>query len=221
MRDFSENELTRRAVEARLLDVKTTCAGEIVSFDANTFRARVRLAVRAQVTDPDSPPEVATQDDLLDVPVLYPTSGPFILYMPLTEGDPVRVEFSEEDDGDFYRGMQAPVNPLSLKRHGGYAVCRPAGFDAASLGSESQARLFLGKPGGACVSLAESIAYLGRSDASDEVALASLVRTAIQNAVLGHKHVVPSGTDAAGGFTAATTLDDAVGQVKAQYTKAK
>lgn len=167
-RDLSENEIIRRMIDARLLDVRTTMAGVVVSFDPVSMTASVRPAVRVQAVDSDSPAEVDTLPVLEEVPVHYPSAGAGILYIPLSPGDPVRIEWSEEDDGEFYDDEAAavPVNPTQLKRHGGSCVCYPTGFRGANaLGSESPTRTFLGSPGGTGISIGADV-QLGDSTAS-------------------------------------------------------
>lgn len=194
-REPSETEIMRRAIEGRLLDVRTTFAGEIVSFDANTMRATVRPAVRVQGVDLDSDGEVDTMPDLEGVPVLFPGAGSGILYFPLAEGDPVRIEFCEEDDAEFYWDAAAalPVNPTNMRRHGGAVVCRPEGSRGlARMLSESTAKGLLGAPGGTCLTWNEIEMQLGDSTATDPVALKSLVLAAlnsIRSAFNSHTHL--------------------------------
>lgn len=161
----------RRSVDGRLLDVRTSIAAEVVSFDVAKMTAKVRPGVRVQIVDDDSDPEVTQLDDLLDVPVLFPNFGGAVLYFPIAPGTPGRLEFSEEDDSLFYRSGEAvPVNPVILQRHGSWAVFRPEGSrQGALIGGEPTARGFLGFPDGIGISWSESDLRLGGSDASDPV----------------------------------------------------
>lgn len=215
----------RRAIEARLLDVRTSFAGTIVSFDANTMRATVKPAVRLQGVDLDSDGEVDTLPDLTEVPVLFASAGNHgILYFPLSAGDPVRIEFSEEDDAEFYfdEGAVLPVNPASLRRHGGAVVCRPEGVrGVAALLSENPARNFLGKPGGVGMAWDEIELLLGDSTATDPVALQSLVLAAlnsIRTTFNNHIHQVAA---TPGPAAATLTTIAAFGTIGASKVKAK
>ena len=132
--------------------------------------------------------------------MLYPQGAGFICYFPLEAGDPVRVEASEEDDGEFYddEGASVPVNPTVLVRHGGQFVCRPEGSrGVGKLGGESEGELFIGKPDGVCVTTDGGELLLGRSDAGEYVALANLVKgelddiAAVLNAEIGPGTYVP------------------------------
>lgn len=172
----SAEEIQRRAIEGQLLDVRTSMAGVIVSFDANTMRATVRPGVRVLAVDLDSPAEVDTLPDIPDVPVLFPSCAFGILYWPLAAGDPVRLEFSEQDDSEFYWNADAvvPVNPAALRRHGSAVVCRPEGTrGTGALGAEDAAKMFLGKPGGVGIQMDHSEVKLGGSAATEKVALVS------------------------------------------------
>ncbi len=178
MREMGEAELIRRAVEGRLLDVRTSIAATVVSFDADTKRAIVRPGVRFQVVDPDSPPEVDTLDDV-EVDVLFPHFGPFVLYHPLSQGDVGRLEWSEEDDAEVYAtGDATPLNPQILDRHGAHAVFRPEGSRAGDLlGEESTEHGYIGEPGGIGIQFLDAELRLGGSDATDPVALSSKVNS--------------------------------------------
>lgn len=196
----SPEEIQRRAIEGQLLDVRTSMAGTIVSFDANTMRATVRPGVRVLAVDLDSPAEVDTLPDISDVPVLFPSCAFGILYWPLAAGDPVRLEFSEQDDSEFYWNADAvvPVNPGALRRHGSACVCRPEGTrGTGALGAEDAAKMFLGKPGGVGIQMDHSEVRLGGSAASMFAALAPLVEAAISHAIANHTHMYAPGPSAA------------------------
>lgn len=188
-RNYREAELLRRSIDGRLLDVRTSIAAEVVSFDAAKMTAKIRPGVRVQIVDEDSDPEVTQLDDLLDVPVLFPNFGGAVLYFPLEPGTPGRLEYSEEDDSQFYRsGADAPVNPVILQRHGSWAVFRPEGSrQGALIGSEPSDRGFVGYPGGVGVSWSESDLLLGGSDAADPVVRKSDLQ-AVVNTLNSHTH---------------------------------
>lgn len=191
MRNMGDAELQRRSIDGRLLDVRTSMVGEVVSFDANTMTATIRPGVRVQVVDSDTnPPELDTLDVLEAVPVLFPHCGNFILYHPISEGDIGRLEWSEEDDSEAYTDGSAsvPVNPRVLKRHGGTAVFRPEGFrGTGALGGESSAHGFLGFPDGVGVQVRTGELRLGGSDATDPVVRQSDLQAVI-DALNTHTH---------------------------------
>lgn len=185
-RAVNDLELIRRLIDGRLLDVRTSMAGVCVSFDANTMTASVRPAVRVQAVDSDSPPEVDTLPVFEGVPVLYPRTGAGILYLPLSPGDPVRLEWSEEDDGEFYESPSAPVpvNPTSLRRHGGALVCRPEGCrGSGALGPESPSRALLGRAGGPSVAIDADGVIVGGSDGEELPVTAEKLLNALVNAI--------------------------------------
>lgn len=121
-------ELLRRTADGRMLDVRTSMAGEIVTYNAGTRRATVRPGIRVQGVDSDSTPEVDTLEDIPDVPVLFPGGVAFEEFWTLAPGDPVRLEWSEEDDLAFYDTTKPiPLNPEILRKHGASLVARPEG----------------------------------------------------------------------------------------------
>ena len=205
-RNIEEDELIRRAMDGRLLDVRTSMAATVVDFDANTMTATIQPGVCVQGVDPDTvTPEVDELPPVEGVPVLFPHCGEFILYAPLSAGDVGRLEWSEEDDGEIYADADAaiPVCPRVLKRHGAQAVFRPEGFrGAGALGAEDAGKLFLGKPGGGCVQTDGDEVKLGRSDASDFVVLADKLEAAFGQADVAAQAALalapaPGGTPAA------------------------
>src|SRR5690606_8435191 len=130
--------------------------------------------VRRQAVDGDSPPEVDTPKALEDVPVLFPGGADFEIVWPLEPGDPVRLEYSEEDDEPFYSTTSsAPVNPEVLRRHGGNVVCRPEG--TRGIPSPFGKATFIGSDG--------TNVLLGANDASEYIALTEALISAIKNAV--------------------------------------
>jgi hypothetical protein len=213
-KEASEIELLRRVADARALDIRTSCAGVVVSFDANTWTATIRPGVRVQATDSDSSPEVDTLADLEGVPVEFPHWGPAVLYHPLSPGDVGRLEFSEEDDGEIYVDPNAavPVNPLVLRKHGASCVFRPGGRRGAASGDAAGAAGFLGRPGGVGIAFDAASLRLGASNASDPVALNSLVKAAVAAAIAGHTH---SGVTTGPGITGNGVLAGAVLEVGA------
>ena len=75
----------------------TCLPGLIVSYETSTKRATIESAIRRVKTDG------TTMDypSLLDVPILFPSGGGYILQFPLDVGDPVLVLFSQRDLTDF------------------------------------------------------------------------------------------------------------------------
>ncbi len=206
-RDFSESELLRRSVEGRLLDVRTSIAAEIVSYDPATNRATVRPGVAYQIVDADDDPEVKKMEDLTEVPVMFPKFGDAIIYFPIGAGTAGRLEASEEDDSQFYRTNQAlPVLPQILERHAlGATVFRVEGSRAGVfLQGEPSNRGFIGKPGGVGISFSAEDLRLGGSDANDPLVRKSDLEALISK-YNAHTHVVPAGTDLLGGIAPATT----------------
>ena len=223
MRELSTEELIRRGCEAQLLDVRTSMAATVVSFDANTMTATIRPGVRVQVVDSDSDPEVDTLPPVEGVDVLFPSAGGFLLFAPLEAGDVGRLEWSEEDDGDLYDDASAavPVNPRILKRHGGNAVFRPEGFrGVGALGAEDSGKMLLGKPGGSVVQFDGDELKLGRSDATEKVVLSGKFKTT-WNVAMDAAVVAAQASPGDGGEAGFAAMKTALTSVLIEATKVK
>ena len=93
---------TARQVFAYVCDrtlrkVRTAIPGTIVAYDAETRRARVEPAVEMLLTDNRSMPRAV----ILDVPVLWPSVGDWLIHFPLAAGDHVLLVFCQRDISGF------------------------------------------------------------------------------------------------------------------------
>lgn len=194
MYELSEAELSRRAVASELLEVRTSVAAVLDSYDPVTNFAIVKAAVRKQITDPDTARVKVLEPCEIECPVMFPNFGDSVIYHPLKAGTIGRLEFSEEDDFRVYleASTQLPTNPSILGRHSVSAVFRPEGSRGGLLQGENADRGFIGRPGGVGISWNSADLRLGGSDASDGVVRKSDLQAVI-NYITGHTHPESSG----------------------------
>ena len=95
------NDSLRKTLEFVLAqwrkDLHTAVPGLIETYDPETRRARVKIALRMVMTD-GTAVEITP---LADVPVVFPAGGGFALTFPMAAGDPVLVVFSERGIDSF------------------------------------------------------------------------------------------------------------------------
>ena len=88
-------------------NINTAAPGIIDTYDADTKRARVRLAVKQGFKDGRASMEKAL---LVDVPVVQPATGELMVHQPIDKDDIVVVIFSKDGLEDFKRkwGLAEP-----------------------------------------------------------------------------------------------------------------
>ncbi len=110
-----QTETFRKMMEAMLYDLRVAAPGIIQSFDAATQTATVQLAIRERicisgdVTDEEIP-------ELVDVPVVMPRAGGYLLTLPVAAGDECLVVFGDNCMDAWWQsgGVQ---NQVDRRRH--------------------------------------------------------------------------------------------------------
>ena len=97
-------------------NLRVAMPGIIQSFDATTQTATVQLALREKIRDLNGNIKQVEFPLLLDVPIVLPRAGAFILTMPVQKGDECLVIFADMciDAWFIYSGVQ---NQLEKRRH--------------------------------------------------------------------------------------------------------
>jgi len=94
--DTSDQELIRRALEARLAEVHTALVCRVISYDPATQTAEIQPMVKRLVPSAkDGVLESEAYPRIKNVPVAFPRSGLFTFHFPLTFGDTGLVVCSE------------------------------------------------------------------------------------------------------------------------------
>lgn len=123
----SENELYRSMGDSWKSVLRVAIPGIIQSFDANNQTCTVQPAIREKVINSDYSTSWKELPLLLDVPIVIPRAGNFVLTLPIKEGDECLVIFSDMCiDGWFSLGKIQ--NQLEKRRHDlsdGFAILGP------------------------------------------------------------------------------------------------
>lgn len=128
-----QDEALRQALESLSARMRVAMPGIIHSFNSATQTAEVQPTVKETILDENGAPQVLALPLLLDVPVVFPRAGGFVLTMPVALGDECLVVFADRCIDAWWQsgGLQPEAE---LRRHDlsdGFAI----------LGPWSQARL--------------------------------------------------------------------------------
>lgn len=111
-------------MNSALTSVHTSLPGEVISYDEETHRAKVKPKVD-MLMDNGVKIEVP---ELMDVPVVFPSSKTFDLEFPLDKGDGVLLVFQESDISEWKLGKSKPVATTSSRFNLDAAVAIPGLF---------------------------------------------------------------------------------------------
>lgn len=130
-RQPSEYELISDMIESRLLDVHTTIAAKVVSYDRALHTVEARIMLQSTVGKADGSQLLETIPPIPNVPVAWPEGGQgpsgssYYLEFPLVPGNEGLLQFSEAAWGHFRETGQLS-EPGDLRRHSlGYCAFLP------------------------------------------------------------------------------------------------
>lgn len=192
-------EILQTATDRSARHIHTALPGRVVSYDVASQTASVQLVVQV---------DGETVAPLGDVPVCWPGGAAGFLHIPLVAGDNVLVVFSEEDYSKWW--VTGSVSPPEIQqRHGLHAIAIP--------GLNPETTPFPAT-GGHVTLAATNELRLGADDASDPVALKSLVEQAVLDLLDGVISSAGSVTAPGGGpaFVAALNAFKATYQLALQ-----
>lgn len=177
-------EVIQAAVRSALIDVHVALPGIVESYDNETQTCSVLPAVRRGRIKDDRSRVVENLPVIPNVPVQWFQGGGFFMTMPLAKGDEVTLLFNEADPSVFFDTGEAPSSPAELVRHGlGHPIAIPGGGrKAAALSSASATDMVLGKDGDAVVSIEPSGNIRIGASATEKIARADKVSSAISTA---------------------------------------
>ena len=120
----SQDELNRRIGDNLRSNMRVAIPGIIQSFDATTQTVTVQPTIREKMLMPDFTEEWVDLPLLVDVPIVIPRAGNFLLTLPVTAGDECLVIFGDMCIDAWYSngGIQ---NQIEKRRHDlsdGFAV---------------------------------------------------------------------------------------------------
>ena len=105
------------ALEGALANVHTCSWGYVTSYDAATQRATVQVAPRRMWTDDEGTRRTERPAPLLNVPVIFPGSGPYSITWNIANGDWVLLLFAETAMDSWHEGGQTDVDSGDRRRH--------------------------------------------------------------------------------------------------------
>ncbi len=183
MRQPSEAEVLRSAMEAATKTVMTSLPGKVVSYDPATKLAVVEPMVHVGNPLPPIPA----------VPVKWPRFGGYRLVGPLNAGDEVTLQFHKWDPSRYRKSGEKSAANLS-RDAGIYPLAIPGSEADTAYDGGEDAFLHLGNDAGDCEIVVEpNKIRLGAVGASHPVAWGDTVDsniTAIKNWLTTHTHAV-------------------------------
>lgn len=94
-RTGSEYEMHYRMGEKWATDLRVSMPGIIQSFDPIEQTVTVQPAIKERIIDNDGTIQIVNLPLLLDVPLVFPRAGGFVLTMPVQQGDECLVVFAD------------------------------------------------------------------------------------------------------------------------------
>jgi len=91
----SQDEFYRRLADKIKWDIRVAIPGIVQSFDPIEQTVTVQPAIRERIRDQDGNMQFVDLPLLLDVPIVFPRAGGFVLTMPVKQGDECLVVFSD------------------------------------------------------------------------------------------------------------------------------
>lgn len=122
-----QEQAMRELLDGRQVGIWTALPGIIQSVDNAAMTVTVQPAVKGVIVGQDGQQRVVSLPLLLDVPIVFPSGGGFIITFPIQEGDEVLVVFSSRcidawwQSGGEQQAMEARMHDLS----DGFAIPGP------------------------------------------------------------------------------------------------
>ena len=197
----SDREVIDRIIADSRASLHTSFPARVLAYDVNAQTVDVRPALLREVPsdDPELPWGFERLPDLLNVQMMWPRAGGFVITFPLAVGDWVLVLCAEQSTNLWRTRAQAPSHPGLVDPHGlNGCVCLPGWFpDREKLSGVSTTDLVVGKDDGSSAIAIKPDGTIQIGDVmATPVALAELVDKAIAAALVGHSHASFGGAGA-------------------------
>lgn len=101
-----------RMIENRVSSIHTSIPAVVESYDYKSQTAEVTPAVKRLLANGD----IITLPKIVEVPVLFPSSGDALIHWPITRGDTVLLVFSERQIDEFVRSGKIS-KPSQTRKH--------------------------------------------------------------------------------------------------------
>lgn len=123
-----EQEALRLAMDGRISSVWTALPGIVESVDLSAMTVSVQPAIQGQIQKSDGSYEYVNLPLLVDVPIVFPRAGGFILTLPIAAGDEVLVVFASRCIDSWWQNGSVGV-PMEFRMHDlsdGFAIPGPS-----------------------------------------------------------------------------------------------
>lgn len=210
--ELEQPDLLQAVIEAALREIHISLIAHVVRFYPDRRAADVRPVIRAPVMTENDQIETEELPVIQNVPIAYPSGGGWAQTWPLAVGDPVRLLLSEQYTGGYRRSGKEGQEPGFLARFDlSSAVAIPCDERDGRPIEVSTANWIVNGPG---------FARFGASSAI-KVALADLVKSYVDAAIVGHSHPYvspggPSVTSAGAYASGAPSVDMGSPKLKAE-----
>lgn len=120
-------EATRAAQDGHQAQLWTACPGIIQSYNAEALTCTVQPAIKGRVESPDGNVASVALPLLVDVPVIFPSGGGFVLTFPVAAGDECLVVFASRCIDAWWQsgGVQEPIETRMHDLSDGFALVGP------------------------------------------------------------------------------------------------
>jgi hypothetical protein len=120
-------EALRAALDGKQAEIWTALPGIVAAFDATAMTVSVQPAIKGLITGEDGSVRQASLPLLINVPVIWPQGGGFVLTFPIAAGDECLVVFASRCIDGWWQsgGVQAPTEQRMHDLSDGFAIVGP------------------------------------------------------------------------------------------------
>lgn len=181
----------RMMLDGRQVGIWTAIPGIVTSVDLDAMTCEVQPAIQAVIEGQDGVQQAVNLPLLLDVPIVFPKGGGFLITMPIAAGDEVLVVFSSRcidawwQSGGVQQAMEARMHDLS----DGFAIPGPysqpnvpGGVSASELQIRNEAntaRIAIGADGSVKLVSATGVTVTGNLTVSGAITGGAIVGSSI------------------------------------------
>lgn len=182
------------AITMRLTGARFALPGSIESFDAGTQQCTVKPLLKDRALRPDGTYNVESLPVIPGVPVQFPSSGGFMLTIPVAKGDPCLILFADRSlDLWIQRGGEVYPGDVRIHDLNDAVVILGVRAQPDALQEFDDSRQVMGKISGPRIAISGSAIHLGvdhNENASDAIALASKVMDDLNKLKDAHNDLV-------------------------------
>lgn len=137
-------EALRIALDSFQSSVWTAMPGIVQSVDLSTMTCEVQPSIQGIVTDENDVTQNVNYPKLVDVPIVFPSAGGFLITFPLAVGDEVLVVFASRCIDSWWQSGGTSNQPMEARMHDlsdGFAIPGPRSQVKLPAGSISSSDL--------------------------------------------------------------------------------